>query len=155
MTFCETFRKNVARIECATHHERIYNACVWLKKDTFCKEFPQNAKDSSESFPEAVVRRFSLKDVFLRISQNLQEIPCTGVSLQSYSPQRYFKRETQARAFSYEFCEIFKSTTGRLLDFFTISREVSRYAFLSVGFFDKTLLMKIFEDIHAMPVAKE
>ena len=32
MTFCETFRKNVARIECATHHERIYNACVWLKK---------------------------------------------------------------------------------------------------------------------------
>ena len=23
MTFCGTFRKNVARIECATHHERL------------------------------------------------------------------------------------------------------------------------------------
>ena len=80
MTFCETFRKDVARTEYATHHERLYNACVWLKNDTFCNEFPQNTKDSSGSFPEAVVRRFSLKEVFLRISQNLQEIPRTGVS---------------------------------------------------------------------------
>ena len=38
---------------------------------------------------------------------------------------------------------------------FTISREVSRYAFLSVGFFKKTLLMKIFRYIFVMPVAKE
>ena len=80
MTFYEAFRKNVARTECATHHERLYNACVWLKTYTFCKEFPQNAKDSSGSFPEVVVRRFSLKELFLRISQNSQEIPCTGVS---------------------------------------------------------------------------
>ena len=80
MTFCETFCTNVARTECATHHERLYNACVWLKSDTFCKQFPQNAKDSSGSFPEAVVQRFSLKEVFLRILQNSLEIPCTGVS---------------------------------------------------------------------------
>ena len=80
MTFCETFRKDVARIEYATHHEILYNACVWLKNDTFYKEFPQNTNDSSGSFPESVVRRFSSKEVFLRISQNLQEIPCTGVS---------------------------------------------------------------------------
>ena len=80
MTFCETFRKNIATIECALHHERLYNAYVWLKNDTFCKEFPQNAKDSSGSFPEAVVRRLSLKEVFLRILQNSQEIPCPGVS---------------------------------------------------------------------------
>ena len=70
MTFCKTFRKNIARIECTAHHERLYNACVWLKKDTFCKEFPQNTKDSSGSFPEAVVRGFSLKE----------EISCSGVS---------------------------------------------------------------------------
>ena len=80
MTFCETSRKNVVRIECATNHERLYNACVWLKKDTFCKEFPENVKDSSGSFPESVVRRFSLNEVFLRISQNSPEISCTGVS---------------------------------------------------------------------------
>ena len=78
--FFETFLKNVARIECAAHHKRLYNACVWSKKDTFCKEFPQNAKDSSGSFSEAVVRRFYLKEMFLRISQSSQEIPCTGVS---------------------------------------------------------------------------
>ena len=35
------------------------------------------------------------------------------------------------------------------------SSEVSHYVFLSVGFFNKTLLMKIFEDIFAMAVAKE
>ena len=40
MTFCKTFRKNIARIECTAHHERLYNACVWLKRDTFCKVFP-------------------------------------------------------------------------------------------------------------------
>ena len=77
------------------------------------------------------------------------------IKLQSSSPQRYLKRVTKAEAVSYEFCEIFKNATVRLLDFFTISREVSHYAFLSVGFFNKTLLMKIFEGIYVMPVAKE
>ena len=56
-----------------------------------------------------------------------------------------FKKETPAHAFS----------TGRLLVFFTISREISHYAFLSVGFFNKTLRMKIFDAIFAMLVAKE
>ena len=51
-----------------------------VKKDTTCKGFPQNAKDSPGSFPEAVAQRVSLKEMFLRISQNLQGIPCTGVS---------------------------------------------------------------------------
>ena len=77
------------------------------------------------------------------------------IKFQPSSPQRYFKKETPAWAFSYEFCKIFKNATGRLLVFFTISREVSHYAFLSGEFFIKTLLMKIFEDIYAMPVAKE
>ena len=49
-----------------------------------------------------------------------------------------------------------KFSRTRLGDwFFTISRQVSRYPFLPVGFFNQTLLMKIFEDIFAMPVAKE
>ena len=39
MSFCRTFRKNVARIECATYHERLYNACIWLKKTQFAKNF--------------------------------------------------------------------------------------------------------------------
>ena len=35
------------------------------------------------------------------------------------------------------------------------SGEVSHYVFLSLGLFNKTLLMKIFEDIFAMAAAKE
>ena len=41
-----------------------------------------------------------------------------------------FKKETPAQAFSYEFCEISKNASGRLLVFYTISREVSHYAIL-------------------------
>ena len=51
--------------------------------------------------------------------------------------------------------EKFSRTSGANAWFFTISREVSHYAFLSVGFFNKTLLMKLFEDIFSMPVAKQ
>ena len=80
MTFCRTCRKNFARIECATHHERLYSACIWSKTTQLCKEFPENAKDLPGSFPEAVVQRVSLKEMFLRISQNSKGIPCTGVS---------------------------------------------------------------------------
>ena len=49
-----------------TLHERLY---IMLASATFCKVFPQNAKDSSGSFSEAEVRRFSVKEVFLIISQ--------------------------------------------------------------------------------------
>ena len=37
MIFCRTFCKNVARIECATCHKRLYNACIWLKKAQLAK----------------------------------------------------------------------------------------------------------------------
>ena len=80
MTFCETLRKNVARIECATHRKILYNVCIWLKKIQFAIKFIKNTKDSPGSFPEVVVRSFPLKEMLLRISQNLQEIPFTGVS---------------------------------------------------------------------------
>ena len=36
-------------------------------------------QNSPGLFPEAVVQRFSLKEMFLRISQNPQEIQSTGV----------------------------------------------------------------------------
>ena len=49
------------------------------------------------------------------------------------------------------FAKFSTTTLGR---FFIISREVSHYAFLAVGFFNKTLLMKILEGIFVMPVAK-
>ena len=55
--------------------------------------------------PEAVAQRYSVKNVFLKISQNSQENPCAGVSflikLQAY---------VLAQVFCCEFCEIFKNT---------------------------------------------
>ena len=63
---------------------------------------------------EAVVQRWSVKKVFLKISQNSQENARTRVyfyiKLQALALQLYKKRETLARVFSCEFCEIFKST---------------------------------------------
>ena len=69
---------------------------------------------------EAVVRRYSLKNVFLKISQNILENTCTRVSslitlqdsgLQAYRPATLLKkRETLAQVFSCEFREIFKNT---------------------------------------------
>ena len=38
MTFCGTFRKNVVRIEYATHHEWLY-VCIWLKNIQFANNF--------------------------------------------------------------------------------------------------------------------
>ena len=50
---------------------------------------------------EAVLRRCSVKKLFLRISENSQENTCTEVSFyQSYRPP----------VLSYKFCEIFKNT---------------------------------------------
>ena len=53
----------------------------------------------SYTFPEAVVHRCSVKKMFLKIFENLQKNPCD-----------FIKQETLAQGFSFEFCEIFKST---------------------------------------------
>ena len=78
MTFCGTFRKN--DVECTAHHEILYDACVWFKKIHLAKNVPQNAKDSLGSLPETFVQRFSVKEEFLRISENSPKIPRTGAS---------------------------------------------------------------------------
>ena len=58
-------------------------------------------------------RRFSVKNVFLKISQNSQENTCARVSfwikLQT-SSCNFIKKQTLAQVFSCTFCEIFKNT---------------------------------------------
>ena len=44
MTFCRTCRKNFARTECATHHEKLYNACIWSKTTQLPKNFVKMPK---------------------------------------------------------------------------------------------------------------
>ena len=65
---------------------------------------------------EAVVRRCSVKNVFLKVSQKSQENNCVRVSflikLQASDLQtfNFIKNETLAQVFSCELCEFFKST---------------------------------------------
>ena len=62
---------------------------------------------------EAVVRRCSVKKVFLKISQNSKENTGARVSflikLQTSGLQLYHKKKTLALVFSCEFCEVFKN----------------------------------------------
>ena len=55
---------------------------------------------------EAVVRRCSVKKLFLEISQTSQENNCENT---------FIKKETLTQVFSYEFCEISRNTSARLL----------------------------------------
>ena len=60
---------------------------------------------------EAVAQRLSVKKVFLEISQNPQENACTRVSfLLTLQACNFIKKETLARVFYCEFCEISKNT---------------------------------------------
>ena len=58
------------------------------------------SKASKIPKPEAAIRRYSVKNKFLKISQNLQENTCAGVSFLIIL----------AQAFSSDFCKIFKNT---------------------------------------------
>ena len=56
--------------------------------------------------PEAVFRRCSVKEMFLKISQDSQENASARVS---FFKKKSVKKETLAQMFSCEFCEIFKN----------------------------------------------
>ena len=58
---------------------------------------------------EAVAQRCSVKNMFLKISQNSQENNCARVSfLITMQACNLLKKEALAQVFSCEFCEIFK-----------------------------------------------
>ena len=61
---------------------------------------------------EAVVRRCSVKKVFLEMSQNSQKHTCARVSflIKLQASCNFIKKETLAQVFSCEFCEICKNT---------------------------------------------
>ena len=65
---------------------------------------------SSDSFRflalKAVAQTYSVKKVFLEISQNLQENTFARVCF----TVNFIEKETLAQIFSYEFCKLFKGT---------------------------------------------
>ena len=60
---------------------------------------------------EAVVQTCSVKRLFLKISQNVQENTCARISflINLQAPATLLKKETGARVFSCEFSKILKS----------------------------------------------
>ena len=64
----------------------------------------QLASHSLQVTPESVAQKYSVKEVFLEISQNSQESTCARVSFLIK-----FKKETLAQVFFCEFCEISKN----------------------------------------------
>ena len=69
-------------------------------------------------YPEAVVRKCSIKRVFLNISQNSEENNCAGVSFSTKLQVDYCRKEIAARVFSYKIATSFiKNISGwRILD---------------------------------------
>ena len=63
-------------------------------------------------FSEVVVQRCS-KEGFLKISQNLEENTCAGVSfynrVEDLGPASIFEKETPTLVFFCEFCKIYKN----------------------------------------------
>ena len=109
-------------IQCLRLVKRRY---ILQKISTKCQRFFRVIFRSSR--PEVFFKRGVLEN-FAKFTGNS---PYWSLFLiKSSSPQLYLKKETPAQAFSYELCEIFKNASGRLLVFFSSSREISHYAFL-------------------------
>ena len=94
--------------------QKLYRNCKVAK--------PEGVKCNVIAITEAVVQRYSVKKVFLEISQNSQENTCARVSfsIKLQAVFNFIKKETLAQVFSCEFCEISKNiflqkTSGRLL----------------------------------------
>ena len=71
-----------------------------------------SAAKLSGQMTEAVAQKYSVKKIFLEISQNSQENTCTRVSLSKLQAGacNFIKKETLAQVFSSEFCEVSKNT---------------------------------------------
>ena len=71
-----------------------------------------SAAKLSGQMTEAVAQKYSVKKIFLEISQNSQEKTCTRVSLSKLQAGacNFIKKETLAQVFSSEFCEVSKNT---------------------------------------------
>ena len=99
---------------------------------------------------EAVTRRYSVKKVFLKISQISQKNACARVSflIIKFQACNFIKKETLAQAFSCEFCEIFKGTFFYRTPPVATSVFYSQYykilnTFLSSGSFKDLAVLKI------------
>ena len=87
------------------------NTYHWLLSSCeYCKVFKNGLFYRTP--PEAVVCRYSSKQVFLKVLQTSQESTCVGVFLKKTCRLKAcnFIKKTPTQVFSCEVCEIFKNT---------------------------------------------
>ena len=85
---------------------------------------------------KAVVRRCSVKKVFLEISQNSQENTCARDSFFNKVPDlrpAFIKKESLPQVFSCEFCEISKNTYFNRTPPLAVSEEVHIFTSVDVS----------------------
>ena len=123
MTFFGTFLKNVARIECATYYERLYNAYI-----QFAKNFPKMPKFSwvisRSSRPKVFFKRDVLEN-FAKSTRNPKYRSLFLIKLQSSIPQHQ-KRNCSTEIFPWVLRN-FQEQLRAAACFFVISREVSQF----------------------------
>ena len=87
---------------------KMSNACLALCQISMMKLF-ENLRCCMTVVLEAVIRRCSVKKVFLKISQNSQENTCATVPF-FFQTCIFIKKETLTHVFCCKFCDIFKNT---------------------------------------------
>ena len=128
MTFCGTFRKSVARFECATLYKRLYNACVWLKKIHFAKSFSKMLQVILGHLQKESSGRFLKRGVlesFSKFTGNPLYRILFLIKLQSSSPQLYLKKRHQHKTFPMNFAKFSRTPRGNCLDFHYFKRVFS------------------------------
>ena len=128
MTVFWTFLKNVARIECATYYERLYNPCIRLKKIQFAKNFPKMPKFSwvisRSSRPKVFFKRDVLEN-FAKSTKNPKYRSLYLITLQSSIPQLCSKKKLQHGNFPMNFAEFPRTAPGGCLFFRYFKRGFS------------------------------
>ena len=123
MTFFGTFLKNVARIECATYYERLYNAYI-----QFAKNFPKMPKFSwvisRSSRPKVFFKRDVLEN-FAKSTRNPKYRSLFLIKLQSSIPQLCSKKKLQHGNCPMNFAEFPRTSPGGCLFFRYFKRGFS------------------------------
>ena len=116
MTSSETFRKNVAINECATHHKRLYNACVCFKKIHCAKNLPKMPNILQDHYIQTQSSRVFFKkgdlENFFKIHKNPFVWSLFLIKLQSSSAQLYLKKRLQHRRFPMNFVKFSRTPPG-------------------------------------------
>ena len=138
-----------------THHERLYNACIWLKKIQFAENFLKMPKIHLGYFQRQSSRGFLLKRCSWEFRKIHKESPVLESLLNNVAVLHlttYLKKRLQQhRRFSMNFAEFLRTSPGGCSVFHYFKRGFSISAHHS--FRDKRKTMFFFQNCSGEDVA--